>query len=49
MADAFQLSGLLGILMGIYCFTLPHTPPSREKQSERQRSRRCARSSATRC
>jgi nucleoside transporter len=33
MADAFRLSGLLGILMGIYCFTLPHTPPSREKKS----------------
>jgi nucleoside transporter len=33
MADAFRLSGLLGILMGIYCFTLPRTPPSREKHS----------------
>jgi nucleoside transporter len=28
MADAFRLSGLLGILLGIYCFTLPRTPPS---------------------
>lgn len=28
MADAFRLSGGLGILMGLYCFTLPHTPPS---------------------
>ncbi len=33
MADAFRLSGLLGIVMGIYCFTLPRTPPSREKKS----------------
>ena len=33
MADAFRLSGLLGILMGLYCFTLPRTPPSREKKS----------------
>jgi nucleoside transporter len=33
MADAFRLSGLLGILMGVYCFTLPHTPPSKEKKS----------------
>lgn len=29
-ADAFRLSALLGLLMGMYCFTLPHTPPSRE-------------------
>jgi len=28
MADAFRLSGLLGILMGLYCFTLPRTPPA---------------------
>ena len=28
MADAFRLSGALGILLGIYCFTLPKTPPS---------------------
>ncbi len=27
-ADAFKLSALLGVLMGVYCFTLPHTPPS---------------------
>ena len=32
MADAFRLSGLLGIVMGIYCFTLPHTPPTQGKQ-----------------
>lgn len=29
-ADAFRLSALLGLLMGLYCFTLPHTPPSRQ-------------------
>lgn len=28
MSDAFRLSGALGILMGLYCFTLPKTPPS---------------------
>jgi nucleoside transporter len=31
-ADAFRLSALLGIVMGVYCFTLPHTPPSQGKQ-----------------
>lgn len=28
MGDAFRLSGALGVLMGLYCLTLPHTPPS---------------------
>ncbi|MHC4964170.1 MAG: MFS transporter [Planctomycetota bacterium] len=32
MADAFRLSGLLGVLMGLYCFTLPRTPPTPGKQ-----------------
>ncbi|MEM9381063.1 MAG: MFS transporter [Planctomycetota bacterium] len=27
-ADAFKLSAILGVLMGVYCFSLPHTPPS---------------------
>ena len=27
-ADAFKLSAILGALMGVYCLTLPHTPPS---------------------
>jgi nucleoside transporter len=27
-ADAFKLSALLGAVMGVYCFTLPHTPPA---------------------
>ena len=29
-ADAFRLSGILGVLMGLYCFSLPNTPPARE-------------------
>lgn len=29
MGDAFRLSAILGIIMGVYCFTLPHTPPMR--------------------
>ena len=29
MKDAFKLSAILGILMGIYCFFLPHTPPQK--------------------
>jgi len=28
MADAFRLSGLLGVAMGVYCLTLPNTPPA---------------------
>lgn len=27
-ADAFKLSALLGVVMGGFCLTLPHTPPS---------------------
>ena len=26
--DAFKLSAILGVLMGLYCMTLPHTPPA---------------------
>ncbi len=29
MADAFRLSAILGVLLGLYCLTLPHTPPSK--------------------
>jgi nucleoside transporter len=29
MADAFRLSGLLGLAMGAFCWFLPHTPPQR--------------------
>ena len=28
-ADAFRLSAVLGAVMGLFCLTLPHTPPSR--------------------
>lgn len=28
-ADAFRFSAVLGLILGVYCFTLPHTPPSR--------------------
>ncbi|MCH7848722.1 MAG: MFS transporter [Planctomycetes bacterium] len=28
-ADAFRLSAILGLIMGIYCLTLPHTPPTK--------------------
>jgi nucleoside transporter len=32
MADAFRLSALLGVVMGIFCFTLPKTPPARNQE-----------------
>jgi len=32
-ADAFRLSAIIGALMGIYCLTLPRTPPARGKQN----------------
>ena len=32
MADAFKISGLLGIVMGIFCFFLPSTPPAKEEK-----------------
>ena len=32
-ADAFRLSAVLGALMGLYAFTLPHTPPTPGKKS----------------
>ncbi|MBX3373413.1 MAG: MFS transporter [Phycisphaeraceae bacterium] len=27
-ADAFRLSAVLGVIMAVYCMTLPHTPPA---------------------
>lgn len=33
MADAFRLSAVLGAALGLFCFTLPHTPPSPGRQS----------------
>ncbi len=32
MADAFRASAMLGILLGLYCLLLPHTPPSKGRQ-----------------
>lgn len=32
MADAFVVSGVLGVLLGLYCFTLPKTPPQKGKE-----------------
>lgn len=32
-ADAFKLSGILGVVQGLYCFTLPKTPPSPGRQA----------------
>lgn len=29
-ADAFKLASILGIVMGVYCFTLPKTPPAKD-------------------
>ena len=29
MADAFRLSAVIGLLMGLFCFSLPHTPPAK--------------------
>lgn len=31
--DAFRLSAILGIVMGLYAFTLPRTPPSRSNEA----------------
>ena len=31
--DAFRLSAILGLMMGVYCLTLPKTPPARGEQS----------------
>jgi nucleoside transporter len=33
MADAFRLSAILGVVQGLYCFTLPRTPPSKERKN----------------
>lgn len=33
MADAFRLSAVLGVLLGVYCFTLPSTPPARGRET----------------
>ncbi|MCH2136222.1 MAG: MFS transporter [Phycisphaerales bacterium] len=32
MQDAFRLSAILGVIMGLYCFTLPRTPPQKGQE-----------------
>jgi MFS family permease len=32
MADSFRLSAILGVLLGLYCFVLPKTPPKKGEQ-----------------
>lgn len=32
VADTFRFSAVLGAVLGLYCFTLPHTPPQRGRQ-----------------
>ncbi len=33
IADAFRLSAILGVALGLYCLTLPATPPARGEKS----------------
>jgi nucleoside transporter len=33
MMDAFKLSAIIGAIMGVYCFTLPKTPPQRGEEA----------------
>jgi nucleoside transporter len=33
MADAFRLSAVLGVIQGLYCLTLPKTPPRRDEKN----------------
>jgi len=32
--DCLMLAGVFGLVMGIYCFFLPHTPPARDKAED---------------
>ncbi len=34
VADCLMLSGVISLLMGIYCFTLPHTPPAKDEAAD---------------
>ena len=33
MADIFNIAGILSIIMGVFCFLLPHTPPARKGEN----------------
>lgn len=34
VADCLLLSGLFALVMGVYCFTLPHTPPAKDEAAD---------------
>lgn len=34
VVDSLMLAGILSFVMGIYCFTLPHTPPARDEAAD---------------
>ncbi len=34
VADSLMLSGVFGIIMGIFCFLLPHTPPAKDAAAD---------------
>jgi Na+/melibiose symporter-like transporter len=34
VADCLMLSGVLSLVMGLYCFFLPHTPPAKEEAAD---------------
>ena len=34
MGDAFRLSAILGLILGLYCFMLPRTPPQRKLRAD---------------
>ena len=33
-ADSLMLAGIFGVIMGVFCFFLPNTPPSRDKAAD---------------
>lgn len=34
VADCLMLSGVISLVMGVYCFFLPHTPPAKEEAAD---------------